>query len=372
MTYGTVNADTLVTSTSGGILGAGDASIMKNRIINGAVTISQRNGSSATTIPAYTNTYGPDRWYGASQPVGSKYSIAQGNTGGAALAAGFVNCLNVVSLSAYSITSGDIHTVCQRVEGYNTADLQWGTANAKTVTLSFWAYSSITGTWAGVITDSANAYTYPFTYTISSASTWEYKTITIAGPTSGTWSTTTGIGLNLCFSVGVGSSFTATANAWTNAANTFGVTGANSLLGTNGAQLSFTGVQLEVGSSATGFEYVNYQTSLANCQRYFQNGITSQSECIIGGIRTGGSAQFSYPFKVTMRSTPSITLNTFTVQDLSNGSNYTVTGLAMQNGQTATNNINMSATWSSGGTAGVAANLFGPSNATGFTFSAEL
>jgi hypothetical protein len=117
---------------------------------------------------------------------------------------------------------------------------------------------------------------------------------------------------------------------------------------------------------------LDYGRSLIQCQRYYQNGITSQSECIIGGIRTGGAAQFSYPFKVTMRSTPSITLNTFTVQDLSNGSNYTVTGLAMQNGQTATNNINMSATWSSGGTAGVAANLFGPSSATAFTFSAEL
>jgi hypothetical protein len=284
---------------------------MKNRIINGAVTISQRNGSSATTIPAYTNTYGPDRWYGASQPVGSKYSIAQGNTGGAALAAGFVNCLNVVSLSAYSITSGDIHTVCQRIEGYNTADLQWGTANAKTVTLSFWAYSSITGTWAGVITDSANAYTYPFTYTISSASTWEYKTITIAGPTSGTWSTTTGIGLNLCFSVGVGSSFTATANAWTSAANTFGVTGANSLLGTNGAQLSFTGVQLEVGSSATSFDYVNYQTSFANCLRYYWKfvGQNASGNTQIGsGMQyNGGDVRCTLQYPVPMRIVPSVT-----------------------------------------------------------------
>ena len=371
MTYGTVNADTLVTSTSGGILGAGDASIMKNRIINGAVTISQRNGSSATTIPAYTNTYGPDRWYGASQPVGSKYSIAQGNTGGAALAAGFVNCLNVVSLSAYSITSGDIHTVCQRVEGYNTADLQWGTANAKTVTLSFWAYSSITGTWAGVITDSANAYTYPFTYTISSASTWEYKTITIAGPTSGTWSTTTGIGLNLCFSVGVGSSFTATANAWTNAANTFGVTGANSLLGTNGAQLSFTGVQLEVGSSATGFEYVNYQTSLANCQRYFQTYVNANQACIpANGVwRNSSRADVTQVLPVVMRATPTIaTTNIGNINVYSGGSSSAASGFSDNGSSPNIVAINISAT----GTAGAGVYLQASGASAGYTLSSEL
>jgi hypothetical protein len=369
ITTPTINQiNTSVANTS---LGAGNASIMKNRIINGAVTISQRNGSSATTIPAYTNTYGPDRWYGASQPVGSKYSIAQGNTGGAALAAGFVNCLNVVSLSAYSITSGDIHTVCQRVEGYNTADLQWGTANAKTVTLSFWAYSSITGTWAGVITDSANAYTYPFTYTISSASTWEYKTITIAGPTSGTWSTTTGIGLNLCFSVGVGSSFTGTANAWTSAANTFGVTGANSLLGTNGAQLSFTGVQLEVGSNATGFEYRQYGTELSLCQRYYYVNVSGAADLVIcpsyylNSSNVGGI--ISYP--VTMRTTPSLVATS--------GSNYyqtsSQTGLTSLSNAYGTNQTMLvfNNTQASG-TAGYAGHLRTQNASASVAFSAEL
>jgi len=365
MPYGTVNADVIQTSTSGGILGAGDASSMKNRIINGAMVIDQRNAGSAVTADGYNL----DRWQ-LSVSQSNKFTVQQ-NAGSVTPPAGFTNYLGLTTASAVSIGSTDYFVLTQYIEGFNVADLNWGSANAKTVTLSFWVRSSLTGTFGGSLLNSASNRSYPFSYTISSANTWTQISVTIAGDQSGTWLTTNGTGLKVFFGLGVGSTYSGTANSW---AGTFyaSATSAVSVVGTSGATFYITGVQLEVGSSATGFEYRQYTTELQLCQRYFQNGITSQSECIIGGIRTGGSAQFSYPFKVTMRSTPSITLNTFSVQDLSNGSNYTVTGLAMQNGQTATNNINMSATWSSGGTAGVAANLFGPSNATGFTFSAEL
>jgi len=370
MSYGQVNTD-IVSDSSGGRL-APISSVFRNRIINGSMTIDQRNSGASvtpTTVGAYTYSSVDRLWYLISQS--SKFTIQQ-NAGAITPPNGFSNYVGVTSSAATSVGSGDYFWIGQSIEGFNTSDFSWGTANAKTVTLSAWVYSSLTGTFGGSLYNSASNYFYPFTYTISSANTWTQISITVTGPTSGTWvGATNGVGVRVLFNLGSGSTYTGTANAWASG-SAYAPTGAVNVVSTSGATFYITGVQLEVGSSATGYEYVNYQTSLANCQRYFQNGVTSQSECIIGGIRTGGSAQFSYPFKVTMRSTPSITLNSFTAQDLSNGSNYTVTGLAMQNGQTATNNINMSATWSSGGTAGVAANLFGPSNATGFTFSAEL
>jgi len=367
MPYGTVNADVIQTSTSGGILGAGDASSMKNRIINGAMVIDQRNAGASVSVST-SGVYVLDRWKNRAFG-GGVFSVQQSSTA----PAGFTNStLYTVTTADSSIAAGDNYWIIQEIEGYNVADLNWGTANAKTITISFWVRSSVTGTF-NVALCNGTAYdrSYVTTYTINSANTYEYKTVTIAGDTTGTWGTTNGGGITLIFNLGSGTDYQATANTWV-AGFKQATAGSTNWIATNGATLYITGVQLEVGSSATGFEYRQYTTELQLCQRYFQNGITSQSESIIGGIRTGGQVQFSYPFKVTMRSTPSVTLNSFTAQDLSNGSNYTVTGLSMQNGQTATNNINLVGTWSSGGTAGAASNIFGPSNATGFTFSAEL
>ena len=371
MAYGLINAD-IHSDSQGGVL-APISSVMRNRIINGQMQIDQRNaGASVATSTTSAYTYCLDR-YAYYTTAASKFTVQQ-NAGSITPPSGFNYYLGITSTSAYSPSASDIIVLRQPIEAVNVGDLGWGTANAKTVTLSFQVYSSLTGTFSGYLANYNGSRDYPFTYTVSSANTWTPISVTITGDTSGTWlltNTGNSIGINVGFNLGSGSTYLGSANAWSGTTY-FGATGSVNVVGTNGATFYITGVQLEKGSSATGFEYRQYTTELQLCQRYFQNGITSQSECIIGGIRTGGSAQFSYPFKVTMRSTPSITLNTFTVQDLSNGSNYTVTGLAMQNGQTATNNINMSATWSSGGTAGVAANLFGPSNATGFTFSAEL
>ena len=261
MAYGTVNADTLVTSTSGGILGAGDASIMKNRIINGAMTVAQY-GTGSTTVT--TNGYfSCDRWKQVTS-ASSKYAVTQSS----AAPSGFSNSLQITSASAYSVTAGDFFGIIQRIEGFNTYDLAWGTASAKTVTFSFWVQSSLTGTFGGAITNSAESYSYPFLYTISAANTWTQISVTIAGPTTGTWvGATNGIGMEVWFGLGVGSTYSGTAGSWS-ANQYFSATGATSVVGTSGATFYITGVQLEVGSSATGFEYVNYQTSLANCQRY--------------------------------------------------------------------------------------------------------
>ena len=267
MTYGTVNADTLVTSTSGGILGAGNASIMKNRIINGAMVISQRNGTSS--VSQTNGLYSLDRWQSVSYTGGAttgKFTVAQSSTA----PAGFINSLLVTSSTALSPSSTDIYYVGQIIEGYNIADLGWGTSNGKSITVSFQVQSSLTGTFSAGLRNQNGTYSFPFTYTISSANTWTSVSVTIpAPPVGGTWQTDNSFGLALYINLQLGSANSAAATGAWQAVGVYGASGCVNLLATNGATLNLTGVQLEVGSSATGFEYVNYQTSLANCQRYY-------------------------------------------------------------------------------------------------------
>ena len=239
--------------------------VLKNRIINGAMEIDQRNAGAATanTINGYT----VDRW-SVNQSVTGKL-IAQQNQGSVTPPAGFTNYLGVTSQSAYSVLTSDYYMISQSIEGYNVADLAWGTANAKTVTLSFWVRSSLTGTFGGVVKNSSTNRSYPFTYSIPTANTWTQISVTIAGDTSGTWLTTNGIGIYVQFGLGAGSTFSGTAGAWA-AANYVTATGATSVVGTSGATFYITGVQLEQNTSATPFERRLYNQELANCQRYFE------------------------------------------------------------------------------------------------------
>ena len=318
MTYGNVNVDTVTTSTPNGILGAGNASIMKNRIINGAMVIDQRNAGASVTP---NNSYTLDRWSTENSQTG-KFTVQQTTTA----PTGFSNSLKVTSSSAYTVLTGDYFALFQNIEGYNTADLAWGTALAKTVTLSFQIYSSLTGTFGGALSNSSGNRSYPFTYTVSSANTWTSISVTIAGDTSGTWGTTNGIGIQVQFGLGVGSTYSGTAGSW---AGTLYVsaTGATSVVGTSGATFYITGVQLEVGSSATGFEYVNYQTSLANCQRYYAKSYPQGT--VVPTNSTVAGLSFAYAMRtltgvannelsanirlpVSMRATPTVTLYSFT------------------------------------------------------------
>jgi hypothetical protein len=303
MAYGQVSADVINTSVSGSSLGAGNASLMKNRIINGAMLISQR-GSSFT--PA-NGDYTLDRWqYQISQS--SKLTVATSTDA----PTGFSNSMLVTSSSAYSVGAGDYFSVLQSIEGFNTYDLSFGNANAKTITLSFWVKSSLTGTFGGTLINGSYSRAYPFTYTISSASTWTQISVTIAGDTTGTWvGATNGVGLQVNFGLGVGANNSATAGSWTGAGK-YSATGAVSVVGTNGATWQVTGVQLEVGSSATGYEYRQYGQELALCQRYYwKQAYTVANNRYGTGVGIGDTTidAIIINLPVTMRSSPT---NSFT------------------------------------------------------------
>jgi hypothetical protein len=283
---------------------------MRNRIINGAMVIDQRNAGASVTPTS--GQYTLDRWY-FSLAQTSKLTTQQ-NAGSVTPPVGFTNYLGVTSSSAYSVLTGDFFGFRQSIEGLNVADLGWGTANAKTVTLSFWVRSSLTGTFGGSLFNSAANRSYPYSYTISAANTWEQKSVTIAGDTTGTWLTDNGNGIQVYFSLGAGSTFSGTANTWTGGTWASQPTGSTSVVGTNGATFYITGVQLEVGTQATGFEYRQYGTELALCQRYFfktfaQGTAVAQNAGILGAIPSwlgGGSLNSIVNLPVTMRATPTI------------------------------------------------------------------
>jgi hypothetical protein len=316
---------------------------MRNRIINGAMVIDQRNAGASVT-PTTDNTYTLDRWT-AKLSQSSKYSVQQSSTA----PTGFKNSLLITSLSAYTVGASESFFTKQVIEGFNVADLGWGAAGASTVTLSFWVRSSLTGTFGGSFWNSAADRSYPFSYTISVANTFEYKTVTIAGDTSGTWLTTNGGGINVGFAFGVGASLSTTAGAW--AAGFYpSATGAVSVVGTSGATFYITGVQLEKGSTATSFDYRPYGTELALCQRYFEKSYdigTVPSTATQTGIIWSSQMQalttsyigMSYTWKVQKRTAPTVTAydkagtsGTVTRWTLgageTDGSNYSLSGVS--------------------------------------------
>jgi hypothetical protein len=282
----------------------------RNRIINGNMAIDQRNAGASVTLTA--DAYTLDRWYCLSSQT-SKYSVQQ-NAGAVTPPNGFRNYLGVTSLSAYTVASGERFLVQQRIEGFNTADFMWGTSNAQTVTLSFWVRSSLTGTFGGAVNNAAVDRSYPFTYTVSAANTWEQKTVTIAGDTTGTWLTTNGSGLLLSFNLGTGSTLSGTAGAW--AAGTFvSATGATSVVGTNGATFYITGVQLEAGTNASAFEQIDYGRELMMCQRYYEAGgaTDASNETIAAAYSTSAARGQRVVFSGYKRAAPTMTVTSASI-----------------------------------------------------------
>jgi hypothetical protein len=344
--------------------------VLKNRIINGAMVVDQRNAGASVTATIYA-PYTLDRWTAYSSTTG-KFTVQQ-NAGSVTPPAGFTNYLGVTSTSAYTVTSTDIMNIVQYIEGYNVADLDFGKSTAKTITISFWVRSSLTGTFGGSILNSAQNRSYPFSYTISAANTWEQKSITIAGDTTGTWLTTNGIGIMVQFALGVGSTYSGTAGAWTSTSFISSVTGATSVVGTNGATWYVTGVQLEQNTTATPFERRLYGQELINCQRYYWRAINGIYQAMPMAFNFNTTLMSSFwQFPVTMRSTANLEVSTGTdyyyfarnnVYDYFNS--FTING-ASTTGAELYNNTQIS------GTAGQAGNMTSNNAASSVAFSAEL
>ena len=306
--------DTNGNFTVGGTVSGASSNMFRNRIINGDMRIDQRNAGGSVTFN--DEVFSVDRWRAFVSQTGKLTS--QQNAGSVTRPAGFVNYIGLTSSSSYSVGTSEIFALGQMIEGLNIFDLAWGTSDAKPVTLSFWVRSSLTGTFGGSLQNSGRSQCYPFSYTISSANTWTSISITITGPTSGTWLSTNGIGIQVNFGLGSGSTYSGTAGSWSSS-NLWTATGAVSVVGTNGATFYITGVQLEVGSSATPFEFRHFTTELQLCQRYYQK--SYNIDVVPGTATTTGTSQNELQgsgtytvmyqptfFKTTMRASPTVTL----------------------------------------------------------------
>jgi hypothetical protein len=273
----------------------------RNRIINGAMVIDQRNAGAAVTT---SGTFPVDRFV-INQNNDGAFSAQQVSEA----PSGFSYSTKITTTTAdASLATTQNLTYITRIEGFNTADFAFGTAAAATVTLSFWVRSSLTGTFGGSLLNSAQDRSYPFSYTINLANTWEYKTVTIPGDTTGTWLTTNGIGIRLNFGLGAGPDRSGTAGAWNSNLN-LSVTGAVSVIGTLNATWQITGVQLERGSTASSFEYRSYGTELALCQRYYvhySSATNAVSYFATGFGYTTGASISVFQFPVPMRTGPSL------------------------------------------------------------------
>jgi hypothetical protein len=285
----------------------------KNRIINGGMVIDQRNAGASVSNNGYIiDRFAFDR--------GVSTAVVTGQQSSTVPSSGFSNSVVLTVTSGAATTSGDYSVFRQAIEGYNVADLNWGTSSAKTVTLSFWVRSSLTGTFGVSFVNSAQNRYYIGSYTISATNTWEQKSITVSGDQSGTWVTTNGAGINIYWDIGVGTTYSASSGSWGTGAGVYGLTGGVKLLANTGATLYITGVQLEVGTQATSFDFRDYGRELILCQRYYylhagtfvNPNSTTVTPIGIGSQEDSTLAITHVPFKVNMRSAPTLVVSTGT------------------------------------------------------------
>ena len=338
MPYGTLQADKIQGSINSF---SPDSVMFRNRIINGNMAIDQRNAGVAVTISNNDSSFITDR-FRADAPSDQSMTFQQQTS---VVPTGFTNALKVTAGTATTNASNQ-PGLFHFIEGYNTADLGFGTANAKTITLSFWVRSSLTGTFGVCFENNDGNRAYIASYTINVADTFEYKTITIAGDTSGTWNTTNQRGISVIFDLGFGTTWSAAASsAWANLSNDRGLTGGAKLAANTGATWFITGVQLEVGSTATSFDYRPYGTELALCQRYYAK-VGPSTSGVYPGFGTAGGESSTAAFgifttPVTMRSTPTFS-SSGTLTLYSQGfTNITSFGTAYYTNNTVAININV-------------------------------
>jgi len=348
----------------------------KNRIINGAMMIDQRNAGASVTPT--NGQYTVDRWQ-AFVSQSSKITIQQ-NAGSVTPPAGFKSYLGVTVGASANVTvgSGDYFFIQQAIEGYNTADFGFGAAGASTITFSFWVRSSVTGTYGGVLYNGGGSRSYPYSYVINSANTWEQKTVTVTGDTTGTWQTATSAGLQLTFSLGIGSTYNGTAGAWAGA-NYYGTIGAATPITTNSATFYITGVQLEKGSTATSFDYRPYGTELQLCQRYYYKikaDAANRMLTLYGQCYSTAGCLVTAQFPTTMRTRPTALEQSGTAGDYkvfqANTSSSTCTVVPTFNSSTTEAAALIEGTVASGLVAGNATTMVSVNSSAYLAWSAEL
>jgi len=315
----------------------------RNRIINGAMTIAQY-GTSTALPTGSSNGFSADRFRGFNVGTGACSIIQASNVPSSTY--GFINSVQIdVTTADTSIAAGELYMIRQTIEGLNITDLAWGTANAKTITISFWVSSSKTGTHFVAFKNSAQDRCYAASYSVSVADTWEFKTITVAGDQSGTWLTTNGTGIQVTWALAVGSTYqTATANVWA-AGDGYATSAQVNVMDSTANNFYITGVQLEAGTTASPFEYRQYGTELALCQRYYEqwNGASNYTPAGTGLASGTTSVIFAWIYKVTKR-TAAVSLVSSSAAALSpsNGSgSVTVSNVVQIVGVTQVNDQSM-------------------------------
>ena len=320
MSYGTVQAEKMTTE-SGYSLGAGNASSFKNRIINGEMDIDQRNAGAAVTANAGT-AFTCDRWKAYRDGTGTvtfqQSSVVPNNT-----------FKNSVLITVTATGTPNELAITQGIEGFNIADLGFGTADAKPVVASFWIRSSVTGTYCFSLRQGSGTRSFVSPFTISAANTWQQIVVPMPGDTSGSYNSTNGTGFifEVCFGAGAPLQ-TATTNAW-QSANVVATSSQVNLAGTSGATVYVTGFQLEVGTVATSWDFRSYGTELALCQRY---GLRVEQQGNTGDTcSTSTNTNVRFTFPVTMRSAPTASIITAGSWIVGNGfsANYTASSVSI-------------------------------------------
>jgi hypothetical protein len=358
-TDSTATLNGLAYPTSGSLSG-------RNRIINGDMRIDQRNAGAAVSADG---AFPVDRFF-----VGETTSGTYTSQRSTVVPAGFTNSLLFTTGTAVTPSGSDVTAICHHIEGFNLADLGWGTANAIAGTVSFWVRSSLTGTFGFAIRSGGADRSYLTSYTISVANTWEYKTISIPAVTSGTFDTGNGFGCRLHWDLGTGSTFSGSTNAAWQSANLIGLTGGTKVMATAGATFYLTGVQLEAGSVATPFERRSYGQELALCQRYYRKiyaGRSSTTAIIGNGHQVSTTIAAIYvPITPPMRVEPTASYSNLIVSD-SVAFDATITNLTVFGTADA---MYISAEWTSAvGAQYRPVNLRSAASSTGFlAWSAEL
>lgn len=345
----------------------------RNVVINGAMQVAQRGTSTASiTTSGY---YTADRFQTVISSAGTWTQTVESD---APTGSGFRNSLKMLCTTAdASPAAGDNLGVYQIFEGQNLQQFLKGTASAKSFAISFWVKSNVTGTYIVRLVDVDNTRHVAQSYTISASGTWEKKTITFPADTTGAFDNDNAESLRFQFWLGAGSNFTsgtlATTWASTTAANA--AVGQTNLASAINNYWQVTGVQLEAGSVATPFEFEDYGTTLAKCQRYYHLHASGTGKSIgVGGATATNEGSVTVSFPVTMRTDPSVVVATGSgyYNMFKNGAGDQFNSLTIFSAANGTNNVTMYNNTEIAVTAGVAGYFYTDNASASLAFSAEL